>query len=255
MTGEQPNAVYRVAWAVAALVAVGVLVLSLLVVLGRGPWLPGVADCTVEAGGRSVELSAQEAQSAASVAAGAVRVRASAARAERAVASVLDAPDADVRLVTAALTGRVPHALSCRHGGADHAESDRLDAAGLTGRTERVRRDLRAAFGPLKEGGFAPGGVRSGHMVGSAHYEGRAVDVFFRPVNRRNRTGGWATAQYLVAHAQRLEIDTVIFDARIWTARRADEGWRTYRLDTSGRSRQVAAILLHRDHVHVDVAG
>ena len=91
-------------------------------------------------------------------------------------------------------------------------------------------------------------------MPGSAHYEGRAVDVFVRPISPRNKTRGWAMAQYLVAHAERLEIDTVIFDGRIWTARRAGQGWRDYEPDTSGRSRAVAAILEHRDHVHVDVA-
>ncbi len=50
-------------------------------------------------------------------------------------------------------------------------------------------------------GGFAPGGVSSGHSPGSAHYEGRAVDVFVRPVTVPNRQHGWAVAQYLVANA------------------------------------------------------
>ncbi len=174
--------------------------------------------------------------------------------AERGVAKVLDAPDEDVRLVTAALTGRAPHALTCLHGGADDTESNRLNRAGLTHRAAVVRNDVEVAFGPQKEGGFAPGGVRSGHMVGSAHYEGRAVDLFYRPVNARHQRLGWATAQYLVAQADRLEIDTVIFDGRIWTARRAAQGWRTYAPDTSGRSAKVAAILEHRDHVHVDIS-
>ena len=31
-------------------------------------------------------------------------------------------------------------------------------------------------------GGFDPDGVSSGHVEGSTHYEGRAIDVFFRPV-------------------------------------------------------------------------
>ncbi len=92
-------------------------------------------------------------------------------------------------------------------------------------------------------------------MRGSAHYEGRAIDAFVRPMNARNRTVGWAMAQYLVAHAARLEVATVIFDGRIWTARRAGEGWREYAPDTTGRSAATAAVLEHRDHVHVDVAG
>ena len=103
-------------------------------------------------------------------------------------------------------------------------------------------------------GGFAPGGVSSGHSPGSAHYEGRAVDVFVRPVTVPNRQHGWAVAQYLVANAGRLGVATVIFDGRIWTARRSFQGWRDYTPDTRGRSRAVAAILEHRDHVHVDVS-
>jgi hypothetical protein len=246
--------VRRVALGAAAAVAAVVLVFSLLVVIGKVSWVPGVADCTVGQGDRSVDLSTDEAENAATVAVGAVRLKVGPRKAEAAVAEVLDASEEDVHVVTAALTGRTPHALTCLHGGADDAEPDRLDRAGLTHRAAVVRRDVETAFGPQKEGGFAPGGVRTGHMVGSAHYEGRAVDLFYRPANRPNRRLGWAMAQYLVAHADRLEIETVIFDGRIWTARRAVQGWRTYAVDTSGRSARVAAILEHRDHVHVDVA-
>lgn len=147
-----------------------------------------------------------------------------------------------------------PASLTCLRGGSDEREPDRLDRRGLTARAEAVRGDLRSSFGPVRTGGFAPGGVRSGHMPGSAHYEGRAVDVFFRPISTESKRRGWQVAQYLVAHAERFAIDTVIFDDRIWTARRADEGWRDYRVDTTGRSRATARILEHRDHVHVDVA-
>ena len=145
-------------------------------------------------------------------------------------------------------------ALTCRHGGATTAEPDTLDRHGLTGRAEAVRTDLLDRFGRLALGGYAPGGVRTGHMPGSAHYDGRAIDVFFRPPNAANKTRGWAMAQYLVAHADRLAINTVIFDARVWTAARAEDGWRAYHVDVTGKSRQTARILEHRDHVHVDVA-
>ena len=89
-------------------------------------------------------------------------------------------------------------------------------------------------------------------MEGSAHYEGRAIDVFVRPVNPTNRVRGWAVAQYLVSQADRMGIRTVIFDDRIWTAGRSDDGWRDY--DPPERSGD-PAILEHRDHVHVDVFG
>ena len=144
--------------------------------------------------------------------------------------------------------------MACTHGGADDEEPDRLDRSGLTARAAKVRRDIDRAFGRQRVGGFAPGGVSSGHMPGSAHYEGRAVDVFVRPINRRNKTRGWAIAQYLVAQAERLEVNTVIFDGRIWTNRRAGQGWRVYQPVTRARSPETRAIILHRDHVHVDVA-
>ena len=245
---------YRLPWVIAAGVTIVVLVLSLLVLVGLPRWFPGVGDCTASVNDRTVELGTDEAESAASVAARSVRLKRRLRTATAAIARAVDISETDARVVATALTGRAPHALTCVHGGGDDESSDKLNRAGLTARADRVRRDMDRAFGPQKVGGFAPGGVTSGHMPGSAHYEGRAVDAFFRPVNKRNRAMGWAMAQYLVAHADRLAVATVIFDGRIWTARRASSGWRSYQPDTSRRSAEVAAILEHRDHVHVDVA-
>ena len=193
-------------------------------------------------------------ENAATVSAGGVRQGLGLATTADAVATAADLSESDARVVAAALTGRSRHAFTCVHGGGADDVSDALGSSGLTARAERVRRDLDEAFGRQAVGGFAPGGVRSGHMPGSAHYEGRAVDVFFRPISPRNKTRGWAMAHFLVAHADRLDVETVIFDGRIWTARRAGQGWRDYEPDTSGRSRAVARILEHRDHVHVDVS-
>ncbi len=248
--GALPRVVAIVAGAVVALV----LVLSFVVLIGGYRWVPGVVDCTVSAGDRTVELTTDDAERAATVSARSVRRGLSAAKSSAAVADAIDISEEDARVVASALTGRRPHALSCKHGGADDEERDRLNRSGLTARAATVRRDLEQAFGPQRVGGFAPGGVTTGHMPGSAHYEGRAVDVFFRPVTKRNRARGWATAQYLVAHADRLLVNTVIFDGRIWTHRRSIQGWREYSVDTANRSAQVVAILEHRDHVHVDVA-
>ncbi|WP_239456447.1 hypothetical protein [Nocardioides solisilvae] len=157
----------------------------------------------------------------------------------------------DARILASALTGNSPEAWSCTVDDGVGAASADLVATGLTKRADRVRLAVEGAFGPQSLGGFAPGGVRDGHMAGSTHYDGRAVDVFFRPVGDDNRRRGWAVAHYLVAHAARLKIQTVIFDDRIWQARRSDDGWRDYRVPRS--SRGDLAILEHRDHVHVDV--
>ncbi len=157
---------------------------------------------------------------------------------------------ADARALASALTGYSRARFSCVVDPSSDLASQRPGSGGLTPRAAEVRRQLRAAFGDLSLGGYAAGGVSTGHMKDSAHYSGRAVDVFVRPVNPSNRRAGWAIASYLVAHAARLDVDHVIFDKRIWSSSRSEEGWRGYRPPRSAGSR---VVLEHRDHVHVDV--
>jgi hypothetical protein len=157
--------------------------------------------------------------------------------------------EADARALASALTGNSRHALTCDiDDDSDEADPDLL-GTGLTARADNVREEVEGVFGDLPLGGFAPGGVRDGHMVGSTHYDGRAVDIFVRPVSPDNKKRGWAIAHYLVAQAQRLDVQTVIFDDRIWRAG-SDDGWRDYDPPSRSGDRQ---ILEHRDHVHVDV--
>ena len=158
--------------------------------------------------------------------------------------------EADARALASALSGHSAAAFSCRLGESDSAPTE-LEESGLTDRADAVRRDLAAVFPGQPLGGFAPGGVSTGHMEGSAHYDGRAIDVFVRPVSVPNQVRGWAIAQYLVSQADRLAVRTVIFDDRIWTSGgRSGDGWRDY--DPPERSGD-RAVLEHRDHVHVDV--
>jgi hypothetical protein len=159
--------------------------------------------------------------------------------------------EADARVLASALTGQSFHAFSCSVDDDADAASRKLTKIGLTRRAAAVRREVEAVFGDLPLGGFAAGGVRDGHMEGSAHYDGRAIDIFVRPISEQNKERGWAIAQYLVAQADRLDVQTVIFDDRIWRAgSRSDDGWRDYDPPRSSGDR---AILEHRDHVHVDV--
>jgi len=158
----------------------------------------------------------------------------------------------DGRAIASAMAGYSRAAFWCTTSGDADPGPDRLDAAGLVPRAAAVRADLEAAFGGLPLGGFQPDGVSSGHMEGSAHYEGRAIDIFVRPVSTDNTRRGWAIASYLVANADRLDIATVIFDDRIWHAGpRSEHGWTDY--DVPSSSSGDRAILEHRDHVHVDV--
>jgi hypothetical protein len=159
--------------------------------------------------------------------------------------------EADARVLASALTGQSFHAFNCSVDDDADAASRKLTKIGLTRRAAAVRREVEAVFGDLPLGGFAAGGVRDGHMEGSAHYDGRAIDIFVRPISEQNKERGWAIAQYLVAQADRLDVQTVIFDDRIWRAgSRSDDGWRNYDPPRSSGDR---AILEHRDHVHVDV--
>jgi hypothetical protein len=158
--------------------------------------------------------------------------------------------EADARVLASALTGQSKSVFSCTVNPAS-LPAEKIGKNGLTPRAEAVRKDLIKTFGKLSTGGYAAGGVSTGHMVGSAHYEGRAVDVFVRPISTANTTKGWAMAQYLVARADILNIKTVIFSDKIWTAGgRSDNGWRDY---TPPERSGDPAILRHLDHVHVDV--
>jgi hypothetical protein len=158
--------------------------------------------------------------------------------------------EADARAIASALAGHSPEGFHCEVSD-DVDESDpALVDSGLTQRADAVRQEAEGVFGDLQLGGFAPGGVAEGHMPGSTHYDGRAVDIFLRPVSAANTQRGWAIAHYFVAQAARLDVQTVIFDDRIWTARRSDQGWRDYDPPSRDGDR---AILEHRDHVHIDV--
>ncbi len=86
-------------------------------------------------------------------------------------------------------------------------------------RAEEVRTATTEVFGEQSLGGFEPGGVDQGHGGESTHYDGRAVDVFFRPVSEDNRRSGWMVAHWLVAHADDLDVQYVIFDDRFWSSR------------------------------------
>lgn len=251
-------------------VAAGLLVAAGTWAYERSPLVPAPPGCTVSTADGAVELAPDEAMRVASAVAVAHDRGLSTARTGAAVAAAragtgdgstaaavgpwLAAPKSpvpaeDTAIATAMLGGKDP-ALTCRARLATGLAVQPEGRSGLTPRADHVRAAFTALIGRQSLGGYAPGGVSTGHGARSAHYEGRAVDVFFRPITADHRRDGWVLAQWLAAHAQRLDVATVIFDDRIWTTARSREGWRPYVNSDGPVSND---ILQHRDHVHVDV--
>ncbi len=167
-----------------------------------------------------------------------------------AVARLWPAQAGSATLIAAALRGQGGTALACV-ARLQPADVQSMASDGLTLRANTMWDAIKKTFGPLPAGGFMPGGVRSGHVPGSAHYEGRAIDFFYRPVTRKTIEHGVVLAQWLVAHAQALQIANVIFDAQIWSADTSQTlQWQPYSYP-DGPTTNVT--LLHFDHVHVDV--
>lgn len=248
-----------------------VLLLVVLLVVGAGAlvarqapgWFDRVtgqeAGCRATDGAQQVQLDLSAAQRATTLAGAAWRSDDRQRQLERLPARLatdqqLALEPAQARTVAAVVSGQVPAGLVCAVEGTAGRGSgpDSLTRDGLTPDAARALAQVQKAFGRLPSGGYASGGVDSGHMPGSAHYDGRAVDVFFRPITAANLRHGWAVASYLVAHAGRLRLQNVIYDDRIFSAGRGE--WRDYEVDTSGRGEATALILRHRDHVHFDVA-
>ncbi len=140
--------------------------------------------------------------------------------------------------------------LSCRGSAASDLQEQQAGVNGLTPRAEQLRETMTKVFGDQSLGGFAPGGIDQGHGADSTHYDGRAIDIFFRPVTEENRREGWILAHWLVAHAEELDIQYVIFDDRFWSVHSSRGQWQNYDAPEPGNE-----ILRHLDHVHVDVLG
>jgi Peptidase family M23 len=119
---------------------------------------------------------------------------------------------------------------------------------GLTPDALRVLRCVDQRFGRHTYLGV---GERSNNPT-SDHPSGRAVDIMIDRWNTKlGNAEGWRIAHWVADNAAGLGVTYVIFDARIWSTERADEGWRPYQ-HPSGATDPTS---LHRDHVHVSVAG
>ncbi|NJC24167.1 hypothetical protein BJ994_003243 [Arthrobacter pigmenti] len=215
---------------------------GLLKSLGSAGGLLPTAECVVETSEGEIALDRDEAQLATT----AVALR----------ARGMEAPDttsideAVLQRLADGPPGDAGPSLSCRGSAAQDLEVQQLTATGLTPRAEQLREAMTEVFGEQSLGGFAPGGVDQGHGGDSTHYDGRAIDVFFRPVSEENRRQGWMLSHWLVAHARDFNVQYVIFDDRFWSAHISRGQWHDY--DAPAPSNE---ILRHLDHVHVDVLG
>jgi hypothetical protein len=218
---------------------------------GQAP--PHVNPCTVRTSLGDRVVSREAARALTSLAAAATReVTAETDLAlayDRIVAGALT--DAEAVALAAALSGREPAALTCEVARMD-LPAEPLEPSGLTARGEALRARILATFGPLPMGGFAPGGVDSGHVDDSSHYDGRAIDIFFRPITPEGTALGWVLAHWLVAHGDDTTLLSVIYADRIWTSWASCAGWRDY-VHPGGVTDN--PVLRHLDHVHTAVQG
>ncbi|MGH3812875.1 MAG: hypothetical protein ACRDUV_10520 [Pseudonocardiaceae bacterium] len=124
---------------------------------------------------------------------------------------------------------------------------EQMGPDGLTPRTRYLRDLIKSGFGETNLGGWCPGGCTTGHVEGSDHYTGHAIDVMILPYTDPARIAdGNRIAAWTVANADQLAIKYVIWRAQIWTP---SEGWHTY-THPSGSDDET---LLHMDHLHLSV--
>lgn len=119
---------------------------------------------------------------------------------------------------------------------------------GLTPRTRDVMQRIQERFDEGDIGGYCPGGCTQGHIPGSDHYDGHAIDVMLTPYTDPERVAqGRSIARWLVANADRLAIKYVIYRDRIY---QPGQGWQSYTHPSGDTSNPT---LRHLDHIHVSV--
>jgi hypothetical protein len=164
----------------------------------------------------------------------------------------------DATRLHVAITGTGPARIACtpdpvpvvHTGHPDTAAGwppERMGPDGLTPRTRYLRDLIRSGFGETHLGGWCPGGCTSGHVQGSDHYTGQAIDIMIHPHTDPQRIrDGDRLATWLVANAGQLAVKYIIWRAQIWTP---SQGWHPY-THPSGSS---SPTLAHMDHVHASI--
>ncbi|MFW6034025.1 MAG: M23 family metallopeptidase [bacterium] len=137
---------------------------------------------------------------------------------------------------------------SCTPGGGLSCPPTGLPAEdGLTPDAQRVLRCIATTFPQIST--FHGVGDRPNE---SDHPSGRAVDAMIPDwVLPAGNELGWQVAEWVQANHVCLGVTYVIWDAQIWSADRASDGWRPYDHPNGWTD----ANALHQNHVHVSVAG
>ena len=78
------------------------------------------------------------------------------------------------------------------------------------------------------------------------HGNGRALDIMMNKDPRDSSNKGWDIANFVKTNAGALHVTQVIWQQKIWTTERSQEGWRAYGDHGNDTSN-------HWDHVHVSV--
>jgi hypothetical protein len=164
----------------------------------------------------------------------------------------------DATRLHVAITGTGPARIACipdpvpvAHTGRPGSErewpAEQIGPDGLTPRTRYLRDLITSGFGETHLGGWCPGGCTSGHVQGSDHYTGQAIDIMIHPHTDPQRIrDGDRLATWLVANAGQLAVKYIIWRAQIWTP---SQGWHPY-THPSGSS---SPTLAHMDHVHASI--
>ena len=162
----------------------------------------------------------------------------------------------DGRTIASAMSGNSPAAFSCSIDDPELAD-EQPGGDGLTARAAEVRADLSTSFGELDISTGVGESSPDDASETRAHEAGRGIYISFGPDDAPRTREGWVLAHYLVANADRLHVERVVFDDRVWEAGGdADEGWRDYEppgVDGDVRA-GTRAELEHRGTVHVAVA-
>jgi hypothetical protein len=125
----------------------------------------------------------------------------------------------------------------------------------VTGATAHALAETNAAFGHRWPWGVSCWDEHAWNPT-SDHPLGRACDFTVGRLgsfpNEEHQRVGWALAEWFRVYADRLHVDYVIWDGRIWSVARAGEGWRRY--DGGGiYDVSTSPTASHRDHLHLSL--